>query len=433
MANDVSGNSSTKVAKVFTKAFERNLVLTKTINTQIIQGLNNPETGDIAFLKRPHQFKAKRTSDGDMTGLNRNELVSGRVASTVQDYITVDIEWTNREEALNLNQLDKILAPAAEEMVTELETSLNNFMNLNSGLSFGSPGTAINSFTDVSGAGALMQSIGVPLAGNKYYTMNPFAQSNLASAQSGLTAADSLVRTAWENAQISGNFGGLRAMMSNSMSTFQAGATSDRSGTLDATPDATYATHKDSMVQTLALTGLSTTITDAVRPGDIIEFTGTGALARSYVNVKTRNTAFGADGSPLKWRCTVVTGGSTNGSGEVSITVTNAAIFGSTPVDDQYTNISAPLTSGDVFTILGATDVTYQNSLFYHTDAFALGTVALPKLSATDTSIVTDSGISIRVTRDSNSTANSQFYRIDLLPAFAVANPLFSGKGFGVV
>jgi hypothetical protein len=433
MANDVTGNTSEVVAQIFTDEFEKNRVLTKTVNTQIIQGLHSPMTGDVVFLKRPHQYKSKETTTGDLTGLNRNELISGRAAATVQNYITVDIEWTNKEEALELNQLREIIAPAAEELVTTFETNLNNFMNINSGLSYGTPGTVVDAWSDVSGAGALMKSIGVPSAGNSYYAMNPFSQNNLADAQSGLTSADSLVRTAWENAQISGNFGGLRSLMSNSMSTYQAGADAgNSSGTLDATPDATYDTHKDTMIQTLALTGLTINITDALRPGDILEFTGTGADARSYVNVKTRNTAFGAAGAPLKWRCTVVTGGSTDGSGEVTITVTNAAIFGSVVPDSQYTNISAPLVSGDAFTILGVIDTTYQNQLFYHENAYAVGTVSLPKLSATDTTAETEDGISIRVTKDSNSTANTQFYRVDLLPAFSAMNPLFAGKGFGV-
>jgi len=76
--------------------------------------------------------------------------------------------------------------------------------------------------------------------------------------------------------------------------------------------------------------------------------------------------------------------------------------------------------------------VTYQNQLFYHENAYALGTVSLPKLAATDTVAETSDGITLRVTKDSNSTANTQFYRIDLLPAFSVMNPLFAGKGFGV-
>lgn len=434
MANKLASNVSTKVAKILIGKFESDRVLTKTVNTSLIAGSNGitNETGDTVYLKRPPQYTSLETADGDISALTKNDIGIGRIAAVVQDYITVPIDYKNLEEVTQLNQLQEILEPAAEEVGNKLESNLGKFIIDNSGLTYGTPGTAITKWSDVAGAGALMDSVGVPVGkGDTFYVMNSFSNAALADAQNSLTAADGLVRSAWENSQISSRFGGLRALSSNALKTYTAGAVADRIGSLNATPDATWLTHKDTMIQTLALTGLTISTTDALKPGDVIEFTGTGALARSYINVKNREVVLGPTGTPQKWRCTVVTGGNTDGSGNVTVTVTASAIFGATGLDAQFQNISAALTSGDIFTILGTEDVIYQPALAYHKNAFALATLKLPKLHATDTIAMTPDGLSLRITKYSDGDKNLQRWRIDLLPVLGVINPLYSQKAFG--
>ncbi len=428
MANNLTSNTTDKIARVFLEEFQKQRVLTKTVNTQLLTGMFNPASGERVRFKRPHQYNSVETTGGDISAVTKNDIISGTAEGRVQDYITVPLTWTNREEVLELDQLAEILRPAAEELATRFETNMCDFMIKNSGLTVGLPGTPVDAWKDVVGANSLMSGIGVPMSGKKYYVMNPFTQASLAEAQSGLTAADQLVRTAWENAQISTPFAGLRGLSSNSMSTYTAGATADRDGVLGATPDGTYVTAKDSMVQTLILGGLTISTVGAVKPGDVIEFTGTGALARSQIHRKTRKTVFDELGAPVKWRCTVLTGGDTDGSGDVTVTVASAAI---NETDGQYNNVSVALTSGDLFTILGTENVEYQPNLFYHEDAFGVATVALDKLAATDTTATTSDGISIRVTKYSDGDKNIQKIRFDLLPAFAAFNQSFAGKGFG--
>lgn len=436
MANELSSNVSTRVAKVLIGKFESNRVLTKTVNTSLISGSNgiSNETGDTVYLKRPPQYKAIETVDGDISALTKNDIGVGRIPATVQPFITIPIDYKNLEEVTQLNQLQEILAPAAEEAGNKLESNLGKFMLENSGLTYGTPGTGITKWSDVAGMGALMQSVGVPMGSDAFYVMNSFSNSALADAQNGLTAADNLVRTAWENAQISSRFGGLRAMSSNALKTFSSGLVADRVGALGSTPDASWLTHKDTMIQTLNLGGLTISTVGAVKPGDIIEFTGTGGLARSYTNVKNREVVIGSTGTPVTWKCTVVTGGDTDGNGDVTVTVTNAAIYdtaGTNSLDAQFANISAPLTSGDIFTILGAADTIYQPALAYHKNAFALSTLKLPKLHATDTIAMTKDGLSMRITKYSDGDKNLQRWRLDLLPVLGVINPLYAGKGFG--
>ncbi len=430
MANNLSSNVSTKVAKVFMDSFESNRVLSKSINTTVVDGLIQPDTGSTVYVKRPVQYKALSTSDGDISSSTKNDLGVGRASAVVQNYITVPINYTNLEEVTQLDQLQEILAPAADEMSTQLELLIGQWIVEKSGLTYGSPGTVVDAWADVAGANALLGAIGVP-AGNRFYVMNDFTQVLLASAQGGLKY-DAAVKTAWEQSKITMPFAGMTGIASNSLKQFTGGATTDKIGALAATPDATWATHKDTMIQTLSINGLTASVTGAVKAGDVLEFTGTGANARSVVNIATRQAVMGIDGNPVKWRCTVVTGCDTDAGGAGSITVSSPAIYGATGLDGQYTTISAALTSGDVFSIISAKDTVYQPNVFFHKNAFAVAAVKLPKLFATDTIATTKDGLPMRITRYADGDKNAQRWRIDLLPVLSVLNPHFAGKGFGV-
>lgn len=426
MANSLTSNITRKVMRAFIPAIEKQRVLSKTVNTQTFQGSFNPSSGDYVDIKRPHQYKAKRTAGGDISALTPNDIIAGKATAQVQNYITVDITWSNKEEALELDQLEAILKPAAEEITTELETSFCDFMIKNCALSTGTPGTVIDAWSDVAAQMSLLKSIGVPM-GEIYSVMNPFTIQNLASAQTGLSADPSrLVQTAWEQAQISTPFAGLRAVTSNSLSTWISSDAADRDGALNATPTATYLAAKDSMTQTISVTGL--TASSTVKAGDILEFTGTGADARTFCHQKTHKPIIGADGNPVKWRCTVTADVTLDGAGEGTLVVTGPAIYES---GGAYDNISAALVDTDVFSILGSASTEYQPNLFYHRDAFAIAFVKLPKLYSTDTVVTTSDGLSIRVSKYSDGDANTQKIRFDMLPAFGVMNPFFAGKGFG--
>lgn len=428
MANNLSSNVSTKVAKVFGDAFESNRVISKVVNTQFLTGANgiDNDTGDTVYMKRPTQYSAIETSDGDISGSTKNDIGVGRVAGTVQNYITVPINYTNLEEVTQLDQLQEILAPAAEELCTRLELNIIDKLRQNAGLAYGTPGTIADTWEDVAGMSALASSVGMPNAGGRYYLANQFTGMKLASAQNGLNASDSLVKTAWEQSQISSSFGGVNVLMTNSLKSFTSGTMSDRAGTLASNPDVTYATHKDTMIQSLSLAGLGASQT--IVAGEIIEITG-----RYYVNARNKQTVLGADGNPVKRRMTVVTGGTSDGSGNVTITATCAAIYGSSGgLDEQYTNSDAAIVSGDVVTVLGSASTLYQPNIFLHKNSFALSTLKLPKLHSTDTLMTSKDGLNMRISKYSDGDKNAQRWRIDMLPAMGVVEPLFIGQAYGV-
>jgi hypothetical protein len=422
MPNSLSSNITRPLARVFLNAFESNRVVTKTVNTQLLSGRFNPSTGGTVDFKRPHDYNSIRTAGGDISASTKSDIIAGKASGTVQDYFTVATEWTNIQEALELDQLDEILAPMARRIVTDLETDLADYMLKNSSLKYGTHGTPVDAWGDVAGAGALMDSVGVPMSDDTYYLMNPFTTTSLASAQSGLNASDGLVRTAWEKAQISSNFGGMAALTSNSLSTFTSGAGADRVGALSASPDVSYLSHKDTMQQTLAVNAFQASM--VVKAGDMVTVTGVNRL-----NVSTRQPMIDASGANVLWTGVVVADVTLSGTGTGNIVVAGPAIY---EAAGQYNTVDAAPVITDVVTLLSAASTLYQPNLFYTKQAFGLGTVKLPKLYATDTVATTSDGMSIRVTKYSDGDSNTQKVRFDLLPAYATFNPFFSGQGFGV-
>jgi hypothetical protein len=421
VANNLNSNVTRKVARVFLEAFESSRVVTKTVDTQLLSGKFNPSSGSTVDFKRPHDYNSIRTSGGDISSSTKSDIIAGKATGTVQNYFTVATEWGNVEEALELDQLEQILAPMARRIVTDLEIDLASYMLKNSSLKYGSHGTAVDAWGDVAGAGALMDSIGVPAAAERYYLMNPFTTSALANVQNGLNASDQLVRTAWENAQISQNFGGMRALTSNALASFTSGTGADRAGTLSAAPDATYVTAKDTMTQTLAVTGFTSGM--VVKAGDMVTIADVNRL-----NLDTRTAMIDASGANVAWTG-VVTADVTLAGGAGNIVVAGPAIY---EANGQYNTVDAAPANGAVVTILSASNTLYQPNLFFTKQAFGMGTVKLPKLYSTDTIATTEDGMSIRVSKYADGDANTQKIRFDLLPAYATFNPFMAGQGFGV-
>jgi len=421
MANNLSSNITRKVARIFLDKFESARVLTKTVDTQLLSNKFNPSTGSIVDFKRPTDYRSIRTSGGDISASTKSDIIAGKASGVVQDYFTVATEWTNIEEALQLDQLDEILAPMATRLVTDLELDWSSYMVKNANLKYGTPGTAIDAWSDVAGAAAFMDSVGVPMDGEKYYVVNPFVAATLASAQSALLA-NKLVETAWEKAQISANFGGLRALTASTLASYTSGTASDRAGTLASNPTVTYVAHKDTMQQSLAVTGFSANAT--VKAGEIITI-----AARNRLNLSTRRPILDASGATIIFSGVVTADVTLGASGEGTLVVSGAAIY---EANGQYNTVASAPVSGDVVTLLGSASTLYQPAMFYHKQAFGLGTVKLPKLYEGDTIATTEDGMSIRVTKYSDGDANKQKIRFDLLPAYATFNPFFAGQGFGV-
>lgn len=417
----------TKVLKGLAAGFEATQVLSKTVNTSLVAGEVDASTGDTIYLKRFAEANAVETATGDISAVSPTDIVAGRAPAVVQNYITTVAAWTNKEEMLQLDELEAYLKPFAQRLVTQFELNLFTFMQKNAGLLVGTPGTAVTKWSDIAAANSLMDAMGIPTLEDAYYAMSPFTRQRLAQNQGGLASGDSsLVNDAWQKAIISNDFGGIKALSSNAMKNYQAGASTARTGTISGTPTSTYVAAKDSMTQTVVLTGLTASVTNAVRAGDLIRIT---QATRTRINPHTKQIIFDAAGLPIQYTFVVLVGGNTDGSGAVSLTVSAAAI---NEASGAYNNINTAITTGDTFALLGTANTFYQPNLFYHKNAFAVTTIKPPALQGgVETAFISKGGFTIRATKYANGDTNTQKMRFDMVPVFGCMNPQWAGNAFG--
>lgn len=424
MANNFDSNITRKLARVFLEKFESARVHSKNVNTQLLQGRFDPSSGDTVDFKRPTDYTTSRTAAGDITGV-RKDIITGKASGTVQNYFTVPIDWNEADEAIKMDQLDQLLAPAATRIVTDLELDFTNYMVTRAALLAGTVGTAATTWDHVAQAGAVLQAHGVPMDSPWYYTVNPFTQKKLASNQRSLGAggtAGDLITEAHQKSTITSMYAGFdRVMTATTLPRYTTDAAADRAGTLTANPTVTYLGAKDSMTMSIAVTGMGANA--VVAAGEVVQIAG-----RYRKNLSTRRDIIDDTGARILFTGVVTASVTLGASGEGTLVISGPAIYEAT---GAYNTVDSAPVSGDVVTRLGSAGVTIQPNLFWHKNAFAIGSVPLQKLYATDTIATTEDGLQIRVCKYSDGDANKQIIRFDFRPAYACLNPFFAGQGFG--
>ncbi|PHR99260.1 MAG: hypothetical protein COA78_25285 [Blastopirellula sp.] len=422
MANSFKSNFTRKLAEAVLDPFDSERVLSKNVNTQLLAGQFNANSGSNVDFKRPTDYVTSRTSDGDISGGTASPIITGKATGTVQDYITVELDYFEAAEALEMGtDKSRFFKDAAKRVVTDLEVDFAGFMRKNSGLLAGTVGTAVTSWSDVATAGATAVSAGVPSDGNLNYAVNPFTQATLADVQRSLGAVDPLVSEAHKEAIISNNFAGMKVMTATTLSSYTTSSVADRVGAIATNPDVTYATAKDTMTQTIAVNAFGNNL--VVKAGDILQITG-----RNRLNMNTRQPMINAAGSNVVFTGVVTADVTLSGTGTGNIVISGPAIY---EAAGAYNTVASAPVATDVVTLLGAASTLYQPNLFWHKQAFSIGSVPILKLNSTDTLATTEDGMQLRVSMGSSIRENKQIVRIDLRPAYAVLNPFFAGQAWG--
>ena len=416
MANNYQSNTNEKLLRSFIKGFESSTVLLNTVSKQLVNDID-ASTGAGATpvkMKRPTQYKPVRSADGDLTSTTANPVQVGSVYGHVSanGYITVYVENTQVEEALETDQLDALLMPIAEDMVITCESELAQYMTRAAQLHSGTAGVAISKWSDIANAGALFKEIGAP-AGKKYAAINSFDETVLAELQTQL-GVNPEVNQAWNEAVIKTGFAGLNQVMTTNNLDEYASGVPGTGITLAATPAATYVTYKDSYQMSLSLTGLTVT-TGTLKAGQQLSFPASSLLNMRNGKIVRKS------GTAVPFTATVLADVTADGSGNATVLVSGAAIF---EAGGAYNTVNVALTSGDTVTILdGATSVDKRPALAYCEGFVGMGSVVLPKLHSIDSNIINHKGVSIRVHRFSDGLGNKNRYRFDILPTFATFNP----------
>jgi len=425
MANNFDSNFTAKLAKGFLSAFEAERVLSKNVNTQKLDGKFDPSTGTVVYFKRPTDYNTVRTATGDVSSETKSDIITGKASGTVQNYFTSFVDYNEADEALKMDELDELLRPMATRMKNDLEVDFAAFMMKNSGLLAGTPGYYVNTWEEVANAGAVLQSTGVPMDSPWYFAVNPYTQRKLAATQRSLGAGGvvgGMISEAHKKAIITQNFAGFDSVLTaTTLASYTTGAGADRAGTLSGNPTVTYVGAKDTMTITLPVTGFQANL--VVAAGEVIQIAG-----RYRLNLATRQMILDDLGAAILFTGTVTAGVTLGASGEGNLVVTGPAIYES---GGQYNTTATAAASGDVVTLLGSASTTYQPNLFWHKDAFAIGSVPIKKLYSTDTLATTKDGLQFRVSKGAGFLENVNKVRIDFRPAYAVLNPFFAGHCYG--
>ena len=420
MANDFSSNFTRQLARVFLEKFDSERVLSKNVNTQLLQGKFNPATGDKVDFKRPTDYVSVRTATGDVSGETADPIITGKATGTVQPYFTSFVDYDEADEALKMDQLDELLAPMATRLKTDFELDFAKFMMKNTGLVAGTVGTGVSTWDHVAEAGSIMASTGIP-SDSWCYAVNPYTQRALASNQRSL-GVNPEVGSANSKATIAENFAGMKVMTATTLASYTTGTGADRVGAIvTAAPTPTYSAARDTMTQSIQVTGFQANL--VVAAGETLTVTG-----RNRLNLSTREMILDETGAAILFSGTVTESVTLNGSGVGTLVITGPAIYEAT---GAYNTVDSALAIGDVVTLGGAASTVIQPNLFWHKQAFSVGSVPIKKLYSTDTVATTEDGLQFRISRGSSFLNNEQKVRIDFRPAYGVMNPFFAGQGFG--
>jgi len=424
MANSFASNITRKLARVILKAFESSRVLSKNVNTQLLKGKFNKSSGDTVDFKRPTDYVSVRTSNGDISSGDRSPILTGKASGVVQDYFTVSVDFDEADQAIKMDQQKQLVEmPMMKRIVTDLELDFASFMMKHSGLFSGTFGTPVSTWGHVAKAGATMKAAGIPEDSDWCYSINPYTQVDLADNQRSLGsggASGKLISEAHRKAIITDNFAGMRVMTATTLDSFTTPAGADRVGALSSNPDVTYLTHKDTMIQSLPVSGFTAGLT--VSAGEVVQITG-----RNRLNLNTRKPILDADGNQIVYTG-VVTEDVTLTAGAGTLKVAGPAIY---EASGAYNTVASAPVSGDVVTLLGDASTIYQPNLFWHKQAFSIGSVPMEKLYSTDSIVTTEDGLQLRVSYGVGFLENLQKIRIDFRPAYAVLNPFFAGQSWG--
>jgi hypothetical protein len=183
----------------------------------------------------------------------------------------------------------------------------------------------------------------------------------------------------------------------------------------------TYVTAKDTMTQTLDVIAFGANL--VVKAGEVIQITGVNRL-----NLNTRQPMIDETGANIVFTGVVQADVTLSAGGAGDIIISGPALF---EAAGQYNTVDVAPVATDVLTLLGALSTLQQPNLFWHKQAFGIGSVPIKKLHSTDTLGTTEDGLQIRVSKGVGFLENNQKVRFDFRPAYAVYNPFFAGQGWG--
>lgn len=342
--------------------FENALGVSRTLNMSKSKTLDGEGAvqGYTAIIPLPTKLRTKDTLTFDT--VNSGDFIMRQLSITIDKKIRSNIQMSDPEKAVYAEQ--RILTDPAKSMLNEMANTFENYnvgKIMNNGYRFvgdaSVSSTQMLSVQEVQNAIARFQSYGCP-AGEKAYFVVPYVASAkiTGTAYSQFTPGrnDRLVRRG-EIGQLEG-VENVTFMKSNFLTTHIAGTAADDAQNLNGgyyitsiTPNPNYGVSDPNNSAPTEAFNTSTIVLEQMTAGTTI--VAGDLIDIGYNNSQTispifYNTSTGYTPSENPVQCRVITGGTVDGSGNVTIVVQPSLIYDATQ-NNPFSNLTRAIVVGD--------------------------------------------------------------------------------------
>lgn len=353
--------------------------------------------GSVMNIRLPVRFEV---TDG--VTMELQEVEDQYAPLTLDKRKHVAFQFSSQELTLSVDDFnDRYIKPAITSIANQINyDGTQQYLNIWN--SVGTPGTAPTTMEYALAAGQKLDENGAPVDEKRSLVIPPYLQTKFLTAGLSLYNDQSELSKQYKKGRM-GVAGGFTWKMDQNMPTHSTGAVAG-----------SPAIDTDSTDDTLHLDGITGSITDCYKQGDVIQIASVYA-----VNPVTKQST----GSLMQF---VVTADTDSSSGEIAALPISPAIVTSGP----YQNVSAAPADGAAVTLFGhATNYASKTSptgIAFHRDAFVLGMadLILPDEGAKAARAVDpDAGLSIRVVRQYNINNDVIPCRLDVLYGWKTVRP----------
>lgn len=350
------------------------------------------KVGDTISVRRPVKFLAQ-----DGAALVKQDVEEGSVDVVVDQRKHVGWEFSSGDLTLSIDDYsERYIQPAMMTLANEVDLSLaglyRDVWNL-----VGTPGATPSTFADIGAAGKRLDQVAVPRAG-RYAVFDPEAAWSLADGLKSVFVQDK-AKGAYEEARI-GRYAAFDTYGDQNIRTHVTGAHGATPLVNGAGQAVSYAAAKATNSQSLVTDGWPASTASVLKAGDV--FTIAGVFAVNPVS---------KDRLPFLQQFVARADADSDAGGNATLTISPAIV-----TSGPYRTVELAPADNAAITVVGAAATGYAQNLAFHRNAFALVTVPLDLPEGAGFSHrVTHKGLSVRVVKDYDITADTEIIRLDIL------------------
>jgi hypothetical protein len=378
------------IAKVGLANLENNLVMGRKVYRDYSR--EYVKVGDTISVRRPVQFVA---NDGAVA-INQ-DVTEGKFSLQMNKRKHVSWSFNTQDLTLSIEEYNRrYIQPAAIALANQIDFDLTGLYSSVWNW-VGTPGTQLTTFAGFAKAPQRLDTMAVP-QDMRNAVLGPSDLWGMVGSQTSLFAPQ-LVAEGFTRGDL-GNVAGIPTAMDQNIRTHTTGASFGGTPLVNgANQNVTYATAANSNTQTLVTDGW-TASTATLNVGDVFTIAGVNS-----VNPRSKAS------TGILQQFVVVTGGTADGSGNLSPVIAPAII-----TSGPYQTVSAAPADNAAITMLGSANTGYAQNLVFHKNAFAL---VMADLEMPDGAVFkareSQNGFSIRVIKWYDGENDEEKIRMDVL------------------